>query len=460
MHTRGYPASRACLGSFRPLPLAAWWMVAIAWAGTTGTWGAGPAKPEVEAAVRAEVASLVEFYRELHRSPELSFHEQATARRLEEELRRAGFEVTGQVGGHGLVGILRNGEGPVVLLRADLDALPVKEQTGLPYASRVQALDDEGKTVDVMHACGHDIHMTVLTGTARMLTRFKDRWRGTALLIGQPAEERGSGARRMLRDGLFRRFPKPDVALALHVKADLPAGFVGITEGYALANVDMVDVVFPGVGGHGAWPHTTKDPVVLAAQAILAYQTIVSRETEPGKAAVVTVGSVHGGAKHNIIPDEVRLQLTLRSFTDEVRANSLASLERITRHMALAAGMPTNRLPTVQVRDESCPSLYNDPEVAGRLRTLFGHWLGTDRVAATQPVMGGEDFSEFGRTSEKVPLCMFWLGAVSAARFEEARKAGSVLPALHSSRFEPDPEPTIHTGVTAMTAAALGELTR
>jgi hippurate hydrolase len=414
--------------------------------------------PAIQAAIDAEFASLEALYQELHRNPELSFHEKETAVRMANELRACGFEVTEGLGGHGVAGVLRNGEGPTVLVRADMDALPIEEETGLPYASKARGTDDGGASVPVMHACGHDIHMTVFVGTARILARFKSRWSGTAVLIAQPAEERGSGARMMLRAGLYERFPRPDLCLALHVKADMPAGRVGTIPGYALANVDMVDITLSGVGGHGAWPHTTKDPVVLAAQAILAYQTIVSRETEPGQAAVVTVGSIHGGTKHNIIPDNVALQLTLRSFTDEVRSNTLASIRRITENLALAAGVPTNRLPVIRVRDEFTPALYNDPSLVERLHRVFTERLGSNRVQRVKPVMGGEDFGVFGRTGHQVPICLFWLGAADPARFEG--EPSEPLPGLHSSRFAPAAEPTIKTGVLAMTSAVLDVFAR
>jgi hippurate hydrolase len=342
-----------------------------------------------------------------------------------------------------------------VLLRTDLDALPVKEETGLPYASTARATDDKGRETDVMHACGHDVHMSVFVGAARMLAQLKDRWRGTLVMIGQPAEERGSGARAMLSDGLYTRFPKPDYCLALHVSPELPAGTVGWLEGFALANVDSVDVTIRGVGGHGAFPHKAKDPIVLAAEIVLALQTIVSREIPPGEPAVVTVGSIHGGTKHNIIPDEVSLQLTLRSYTDEVRAQIVGAVKRIVRGAAMTAGIPEDRMPTVTIKDESTPAAYNDPVLARRLLKVFNGWIGDANVQTVKPVMGGEDFSEFGRTRDKIPICIFWLGVVKPETWAESRKNGTPLPPLHSNRLAPFPEPAIKTGVTAMTAAAL-----
>jgi hippurate hydrolase len=414
------------------------------------------AQAQVKAFVTENYASFESLYKHLHTHPELSFREEQTAARIGSELKAAGFEVTQNIGGHGLVGVLRNGSGPTVLLRTDLDALPVKEQTGVAYASQARTKDDKGNDVDVMHACGHDVHMTVFASTARLLAKHKELWQGTLVMLGQPAEERGAGARKVLADGLFTKFPKPDRCVALHVSATLPAGTVGTVEGYAMANVDSVNILFRGVGGHGAWPHSTKDPVVLSAQAIMAFQTIVSRETEPGQAAVVTVGSVHGGTKHNIIPEEVKLQLTLRSYTDEVRSNTLASLQRICRNMALAAGMPEDKMPVVTREvEEFTPALYNNPALVRQLATALPNWLGAGKVVPTKSVMGGEDFSEYGRTADKIPICLLWLGAVDPKRYEESQKTGAALPSLHSAFFAPLPEPTIKTGVTTLAAVVL-----
>ncbi len=420
----------------------------------------GPAtlsrRETVQALVNREYPQLLELYQHFHMHPELSLHEQQTSQRVAAELNQSGFEVTAGVGGFGVVSVLRNGSGPTILLRSDLDALPVKEQTGLAYASRARAVDDTGTEVDVMHACGHDIHMAVLVGTARVLAAIKDGWQGTLVLIGQPAEEKGSGARTMLKDGLFTRFPKPDYCLALHDKADLEAGMISCVEGFALANVDSVDITIRGVGGHGAWPQKTKDPIVLAAETVLALQTIVSREIAPGEPAVVTVGSIHGGTKHNIIPDEVKLQLTLRSYTDEVREQTLAAIRRITRGLGLAAGLPEDRLPLVVQREEEfTPATYNDPALTRRLASVFRAWFGDARVRPAKAVMGGEDFSEYGRTRDKIPCCLFWLGAVRPELIAQNEKTGAPLPSLHSSQFAPLPEPTIKTGVLAMAAAVL-----
>jgi hippurate hydrolase len=405
--------------------------------------------------VDREYANLFELYKHLHQNPELSFQEHKTSARVAEELRNAGYEVTTGVGKLGVVAVLKNGAGPVVLVRSDLDGLPVKEQTGLSYASTAMTKNEKGDDVPVMHACGHDIHMTCLVGTARVLAQLKDKWHGTLVLIGQPAEERVGGARVMIADGLFTRFPRPDFCLALHDNAELPAGAIGYTAGFALANVDSVDIIVHGVGGHGAFPHKTKDPIVLAAQIIVALQTIVSREVEPGEPAVVTVGSIHGGTKHNIISDEVRLQLTVRSYTDEVRAQTLAAIKRIVRGQALSAGLPEDRLPEVKLGDDFTPATYNNPELTERLVGVFRSWFGESNVIRKKPIMGGEDFSEFGRTEHKIPICMFTIGGVTPEVFEESERTGASLPSLHSPLWAPLPEPTIKTGISAMSVAVL-----
>lgn len=407
-------------------------------------------------AIDEDYAYLEELYLYLHQNPELSYQEEQTMHKIAAELDGLGFEVTENVGGFGLVGVLENGDGPTVMIRTDLDGLPLQEQTGKPYASVAKATNQVGDEVFVMHACGHDIHMSAFVGTARRLVKLKDTWRGTLVMIGQPAEERGGGARAMLADGLYERFPLPDYNLALHDGAGAPAGSVGYTSGYALANVDSVDIIVHGIGGHGAYPHTTKDPVVLAAQIVVELQTLVSRVISPLEPGVVTVGSIHGGTKHNIISDEVKLQLTVRSYTDEVRATLLDGIKRIARNLGRAAGLPEDKLPEVTVReDEHTPSTYNDPalsdRVAGALRAAGAAGI----ILETPPVMGGEDFSEFGRTEDKIPSFIFWIGAVNPEEYAATVAAGGSFPSLHSPFFAPDPEPTIKTGVRAMTIAAL-----
>ena len=410
---------------------------------------------QVAARIAAAYPELEPLYKSLHEHPELSLQEEKTSTRLADELEKAGFAVTPRVGGFGVVAVLKNGAGPTVLVRTDMDALPVSEQTGAPYASSTKVNDDKGSSVGVMHACGHDMHMTVFVGTARVLSDLKEKWHGTLVMIGQPAEEKVHGAKAMLDDGLFTRFPKPDYCVALHCAADLPAGSVGITPGFALANVNSVDIVIRGVSGHGAWPHKTKDPIVLAAQTILALQTIVSRETDPTQPAVVTVGSIHGGSKHNVISDEVRLQLTVRSYSDEVRQHTLEAIRRITRGLAEAAGIPPDRYPVVTLGNESASATYNTPELEQRLKTVFKNWFGEERTVTTKPVMGAEDFGLFGRTEEKIPLCFFWLGTVAPERMKDSQAGGKALPPLHSSEYLPVIDPTLKTGVTAMTAAVL-----
>jgi len=427
----------------------------------TGSFVAAPAQPgaglrdQVRARVDGEYSKLFELYKYWHAHPELSFQEEKTSARLADEWRQAGFEVTPNVGKFGVVAVLRNGPGPTVLVRTDMDALPVQEQTGLAYASAVTAKDPAGKEVPVMHACGHDLHMACAVGTARVLNALKDKWAGTLILIGQPAEERGSGARAMLADGLFKRFPRPDFCVALHDDADIAAGMVSYTPGFALANVDSIDIIIHGVGGHGASPHKTRDPIVLAAQIVLALQTIVSREVEPGEPAVVTVGSIHGGSKHNIISDEVRLQLTVRSYTDAVRQQIHDAIRRIVRGHAVAFGIPEALLPEVKLQDEFTPATYNNPELTERLRKVFVAWLGEANVVRKKPVMGGEDFGEFGRTSDKIPICLFTLGGVVPEVLKESKQTGKPLPSLHSPLWAPSPEPSLKTGVTAMTAVVL-----
>jgi hippurate hydrolase len=382
------------------------------------------------------------------------------------ELRAAGCEVTEKVGqyenpaltGYGVVGLLKNGPGPTVLIRSDLDGLPVTEETGLPWASKDTATDDDGKLVGVMHACGHDIHMSALIGVARVLVKLKDRWSGTIVFVGQPAEETGIGARALLKDGLYTRWPKPDFVLGLHDSAQIEVGKIGVTEGYAYANVDSVDVTVLGVGGHGAYPHKTKDPIVLAAEMITEWQTIASRENNPLDPVVVTVGSIHGGSKHNIIPDEVKLQLTVRSYKADVRERTLAAIARIANGCALAAGFPADRMPIVTVRrDEFTPATYNNPELTQRVFAVLQATLGQDKVEKSDPTMGGEDFSEYSLLPEhSIPACMFNVGAVDPAKLAASQVPGAPpLPSLHSSLFAPVAEPTIRTGIVGMASVVL-----
>ena len=393
------------------------------------------------------LSSVVELYKDLHRSPELSFEEKATAKRLAKEWSAAGAEVTREVGGTGVVAILKNGAGKTLMLRCDLDALPVVEDTGLDYASKVRTKDNRGATVGVMHACGHDIHMANLTGTLRYLADNRDAWSGTLMVIGQPAEERGAGAKAMLGDGLFTRFPRPDFAVAFHVAADYPTGKIGYRPGYSQANVDSVDIKIVGRGGHGAYPETTIDPVVIAARLVIDLQTIVSREVKPIEPAVVTVGSIHGGTKHNIIGGDCTLQLTVRSYSPKVRRQLWAAIRRKAKAAAASAGAPE---PTVDI-SEGTPSLYNDPELTGKIAEILKNQLGPTNVELAEPSMGGEDFSRYGQAG--VPIAMLKIGSVRPDRLAELSKAGPP-PSLHSAKYYPDAKETLNVSVRAMSQIA------
>jgi amidohydrolase len=412
----------------------------------------------------AELPSLLAIYKDIHAHPELSGYEERTASLIAKELRAAGCQVTDHLGkyenpklkGYGVVGVMKNGDGPTVLVRTDMDALPVEEETGLPYASKAVAKNDEGKDVHVMHACGHDTHMAAFIGTARALAKLKDQWHGTIVFVAQPAEELGTGARALLKDGLYDRFGKPNFAVGFHDKADLETGCIGVTEGYTSANVDSVDVTVRGVGGHGAYPHKTKDPIVLAAEIINAWQTIISRENNPLDPIVVTVGSIHGGTKHNIIPDEVKMQLTVRTYKAGTREHVLAAIERIAKGIAAAGGIPPERVPIVSVsKDQFCPATYNNPELTRRLVTVWKNSLSNDKVKMVDPTMGGDDFSEYSLADHSVPAVYFHFGAVEPAKIAEYKQAGKELPTLHSSKFAPVPEPTIRVGIIGMTSAVL-----
>lgn len=409
--------------------------------------------PVVKAKAAAEYASLFEIQKDLHSNPELSFMETRTAGILARELRAVGVEVTENVGKTGIVGVLRNGPGPTILIRGDMDALPLREEVPVPYASKAVVKDLMGRDMPAMHACGHDMHVTQLIGTARVLTQLKNQWSGTIVFIGQPAEEIVSGARAMLRDGLFTRFPRPDYALALHVSAGRPAGEIGHTEGAATAFVNSVDITVRGVGGHGSAPQTTKDPIVVASQIVLALQTIVSRELKPGTPAVVTVGSFHGGTKHNIIGEEVKLELTLRSYSDEVAQHLVSSIRRICENTARAYDLPADRLPVVTVRTEQAPVMHNTVDLTRRLVGTFGDVFGKESLSYRPPAMGAEDFSEFGRVDPKIPLFMWWVGAADPAKFAVAEKAGKELISNHSPIAEFIPDPTIQTCVATMVSA-------
>jgi amidohydrolase len=418
---------------------------------------------DLDARIDRDLPSLVAIYKQLHAAPELSTQEVQTSAFIADQLRSLGFNVIDHIGtyqdpkltGYGVAGVMTNGAGPTVLVRTELDALPVTEETGVPYASTVKATTADGQQVGVMHACGHDIHMTSFVGTARELVALKSQWHGTLVMIGQPAEELGTGADAMLRDHLYGRVPKPDYILAVHDSSDLLAGTIAYCPGFALANIDSVDITLRGVGGHGAMPDHTKDPVVLAAQTVLALQTIVSRETSPLDPVVVTVGSIHGGTKRNVIPDQVVLQLTVRTYQKDVRAKVLAAIQRIARGLAVAAGIPEDRMPIVTISTtERGDATYNDPALTARLAKVWEQAFPKGQVKQIPPEMVSEDVGHFGLDGQ-IPVLQFRVGAVDPARMQEHETTGKPLPALHSSLFCPLPEPTIRSAVKAMTLAVL-----
>ncbi|HVH87786.1 MAG TPA: amidohydrolase [Terriglobales bacterium] len=381
---------------------------------------------------------LQKLYIDLHQSPELSLHEAKTAEKLVAELKPLGYSVTPNVGGYGVVAILKNGIGPTVLFRTDTDALPVEENTGLPFASRVRTADG----TPVMHACGHDLHMSAWVGTAKWMATHKDHWSGTLMMIAQPAEEVVKGARAMLADGLYTRFPKPDFALAIHDDSGLPAGEVGFTPGYALANSDSIDITVFGKGGHGAQPQSTVDPIVIAARIVSGLQTLVSRQNNPLDPVVVTVGQIHGGTKNNIIPDQVMLGLSVRTYKKEVRERVLQGIERVAKAEAELAGAP--RAPEVKIT-EGTIAVYNDPKLTQRLATALRASLGDGNVVEISPKMVSEDFSYYAQ--DGIPEAMFHVGAVDPEKFAEAQRSGTPLPSLHSALFAPDFQPTLHTAI-------------
>jgi len=412
-------------------------LTAVAWAQTSS--------PNAE--VQTVYPEAHALYLDLHQNPELSSHETQTAEKLASHLRNLGYTVTEHVGGTGVVAILKNGAGSTVMLRTELDALPVEEKTGLPYASKVHTKDDSGREVGVMHACGHDVHMASLVGTAAVLAHSKNTWHGTLILIGQPAEETISGAKRMIEDGLMTRFPKPDVAVALHVGNELPAGQVGLGPGYRFSNADSLRITIFGKGGHGSMPNSTIDPIVIAARVVVTLQTIVAREVKPGEVAVVTVGYIQAGTKNNIIPDHAELGLTVRSYKPDVRKQVLAAIERITEAEANAAG--ATQEPKIE-HYEATDAVYNDPALAQRLQGVLESALGKTNVVVEDPGMASEDFSFF--TAQGVPSFYFSLGGADPAKYAEAKAAGTHLPSNHSPLFAPDADPALHTGIAAEVA--------
>lgn len=416
---------------------------------------ADQAASAVDARIDGELPDLMALYRDLHANPELSFQEVQTAAKLAARVRKLGFTVTEKVGQTGVVAVMKNGPGPTLMIRADMDALPLEEKTGLPFASKVVATTRDGIESHVMHACGHDTHMSAWIGTAQALAAMKSQWSGTLVMILQPAEEIGLGARAMLADGLFTRFPKPDYVIAFHDSAELPTGTIGIAKDWVLANVDSVDLTVRGAGGHGAYPHMTKDPIVIAARIVTSLQTLISRERDPQDPAVVTVGSFVAGAKHNVIPDEAKLLITVRSYSDETRAALLSGIERIARGEAIAAGVPEDRMPIMKTEKNYTPSTFNTPEITARLSQALGSHFGADRVRPVPPVMAGEDFSQYYRADKSIQSFIFWVGGVAPDKVQAAKAGTATLPSLHSPLFAPDAEGVIGTASKALTVAAL-----
>ncbi|HUK92458.1 MAG TPA: amidohydrolase [Methanomicrobiales archaeon] len=415
----------------------------------------------VDALARREYPSLESLYRDLHAHPELSGQEKATSAKIAGELGRSGLAVHTGIGGNGVVGVLANGPGRTVMIRADMDALPVAEKTGLPYASTVSvSVETRAVKVGVMHACGHDLHMAIMVGAVRLLSALREHWSGTLLAVGQPSEETGSGARAMVADGIFTRFPAPDSALALHVDPNIPAGKIGYRPGIISAGSTSLDITVRGIGGHAAHPHQSIDPVVMAARMILALQTVVSREIDPREMAVLTVGAVHGGTKHNAIPDEVVLRVNIRYNNDAVRDRMLASIGRLVKGIALSAGVPDDLVPVIRRPGDATPPMENDPALTERVRSILASVLGEENVILIPQLTGSEDFSVFGNGTPRVPICYLRLGAADPRRSEEPTNEGRDVPYLHSSRFAPPPDPTIRTGTVAMAAAVAGLLSR
>jgi hippurate hydrolase len=409
-------------------------------------------------AIHGDMPQLMTLYRDIHAHPELSMQEVRTPALLAPQMRKLGFDVTEHVGKTGVVAVMKNGPGPVLLIRADMDALPVREQTGLPFASQVTGKLPDGTITPVMHACGHDTHVTTWLETARLLSTRKDQWSGTLVMILQPGEEMGLGAKAMLDDGLFTRFPKPDTILAFHDSASLPAGVIGVTKGYALANTDSVSIDVRGIGGHGAYPQNTKDPIVLASRIVVALQTLVSRENDPQQPAVVTVGTFHAGTKQNIIPDDAKLELTVRSYTPETRKLLLDGIARIARGEAIAAGMPDDKMPVVTVAAINTPSTFNTEALSTHLISLFRQHFGEARVVETKPIMAGEDFSRYWLADKTKQSTIFWVGGVPQAKWDAVHGDTLKLPSLHSPFWAPDAEAVVSTASEAMTLAALDVL--
>jgi len=432
-------------------------MILIAWTSSFGQ--NNNINTKINNAVIKITEEVRNIYVDLHKNPELSLMEFETSRKMASALRELGFEVTTGIGGNGVVGVFRNGSGKTIMLRTDMDALPVKESTGLPFASTVVMKDANGNDSPVMHACGHDMHMSVWIGTLKTLVALKDEWKGTIMAVAQPAEEGSMGAQSMINDGLFKRFPVPDCALCFHVSAEMPAGTVGYLAGPIFAGVKSAEITVYGSGGHGAMPHTTIDPVVIAARIILDIQTIVSREINPVKPAVVTVGAIHGGTRNNVIPDEVKMLLTIRFFEDDVFETIKESLNNITRGAAVAAGLPDEKMPLVTYDKSENQPVDNNPEIVMRAVSSMKDILGDNNLIKVEPATVAEDFGKYGLTDEKIPIAMFWLGGVNKEQYLQHITNGTFLPPLHNASFAPDFNPAFKTGVTAMSRTII-DLTR
>ena len=418
--------------------------------------------------IEQQLPGLIATYKTLHQHPELSHHEEWTAAYLATALRKLGFTVTEHIGKYpdgtpadGIMAVLTNGPGPRLLLRTELDALPVTEKTNLPYASTVTTKNDAGQQVGVMHACGHDLHITTILGTAQQLVAQKSKWHGTLMIVGQPAEELGDGARAMLTDHVYDRFGRPDFVLAEHDVSDIAAGQVGVVSGPFKSSATSLDVLMRGIGGHGAKPEQTKDPVIMAGEFLVMLQTIVSRQNSPQQPAVITVGHIVGGTKRNIIPDEVLMELTMRSFDDAQRDAMIADVQRIAKGIAIAGNVPEDRMPIVTIsKSEYTPVTFNDPALADKFRAVAKAALGPRNLVETKPSMASEDFGEWALPDHSVPIFCFWLGASDPAKVAESERTGIPLPATHSPNFAPIPEPSLRAGITAMTAMSLALLNK
>ncbi len=409
---------------------------------------------QIKDIIDREYQEIEKLYKHFHAHPELSNEEAETSERLAGELEHLGFSVTEGVGGHGIVAVLENGEGPVVMVRADMDALPIKEETGVSFASDKTVTTSEGESVPVMHACGHDMHMSVMVGTAQVFTSLMEQWEGTLVLIGQPAEEKLSGARAMIEDGLFERFPLPDYILGLHVNSAQASGKVGYSPGYAYANVDVGRIVVKGRGGHGAYPDLTIDPVVIASRLVLNLQTIISREISALDPANITIGSIHGGTSGNIIPNEVELELVFRTLNDDTREKLIKRINEMSEGTGLSAGLPEEDWPRLELESDShVSSVYNTPALGERLKNSFARAVGAENVHEISPLMYGEDFGEYGSAKPEIPAFLYSLGSVKPEDMEAAEKGLIVPPSTHSSKYLPDMEPTIRTGILTMSSA-------